>query len=117
MDFGDPSVAKLLKKFVCVVDGGRESDINIKWYRDYGITYDSHTFTLSPVAIGNIALFGAATSLYGVSKFAPLFYPKEYKVNLSKSAKVLQIEMITTVNGFKGALQSMTVLAKGGKIR
>ncbi len=171
MDFGDPSVAKLLKKFVCVVDGGRESDINIKWYRDYGITYDSHTFTLSPVATGNIALFGAATSLFGcnssydyggvgwcsnstggvlsvenetaclaasetwtevtntsgvdqptncslsAAKFAPLFYPKEYKVNLSKSAKVLQIEMITTVNGFKGALQSMTVLAKGGKIR
>lgn len=117
MNLGDPSIAKLLKKFECVIDGGRESDINIRWYRDYSTKYDDHTFTLSPVAEGAIALFGSSTSLFGNSKFAPLFFPKEYKVNLSKSAKVLQIEMVTTVKGFKGALQSMTVIAKGGKIR
>lgn len=117
MDFGDPSIAKILKKFVCVIDGGRESDITVKWYHDYGITYDSHTFTLTPVASGAIALFGVATSLFGVSKFAPLFYPKEYRLNMSKSAKVVQVEMTTTVKGFKGALQSMSILAKGGKIR
>ena len=117
MDFGDPSIAKILKKLRYVLDGGRESDISIKWLRDYAHTYDEYTKTIVPDAVGEIYLFGSPTSLYGSAKFGLLFTPKEYHVNLSKSAKVVQIDMTTTVKGYKGSLQSMTVLAKGGKIR
>ena len=117
MDFGDPSIAKILKKLRFVLDGGRESDISIKWLRDYASTYDEHTKTIVPEAVGDIYLFGASNSLFGQAKYGLLFTPKEYHVNLSKSAKTLQIDMTTTVKGYKGSLQSMTVLAKGGKIR
>lgn len=117
MDFGEPSMSKIMKKAALTVDGGRESDITISWYRDYSTKSDSYTFTLNPVAEGPIALYGGSASLYGTSKFSPLFFPKEYRMNLSKSAKVLQIAITTTVKGFKGSLQSLSVLAKGGKIR
>lgn len=115
MDFGNPYTAKLLKKFSCVIDGGREQDVTISWYRDYSTQGDSTTFSLTPVSTGAIALFG--TGLYGTSKYSPLFFPKEYRINLSKAAKVVQIEMINLIKGFKGSLQGMTVLAKEGKIR
>lgn len=118
MDFGNPYTAKLLKKFSVVIDGGREQDVTVKWFRDYnGTIGDSATFSLSPIAGGITALYGASTSLYGAVKYAPLFFPKEYKLNLSKAAKVVQIEMTNLIKGFKGSLQSMTVLAKEGKIR
>ena len=118
MDFGNPYTAKLLKKFSVVIDGGREQDVTVKWFRDYnGTIGDSSTFSLTPVSSGVTALFGDSTSLYGNVKYAPLFFPKEYRLNLSKAAKVVQIEMINLIKGFKGSLQSMTVLAKEGKIR
>jgi hypothetical protein len=118
MDFGVPHSAKLLKQFSCVIDGGREQDVTVKWFRDYNITQgNSATFNLTPVSSGTTAVYGASTSLFGTSKYSPLFFPREYKVNMSKSAKTVQIEMINLINGFKGSLQSMTVLAKEGKIR
>ena len=51
------------------------------------------------------------------SKYAGTFQPKEYKLNLTKSAKVLRMEMRGTVKGFKASLQNMTIWAKQGKIR
>ena len=117
MDFGNPYTAKLLKKFSCVIDGGREQDVTISWYRDYSTQGDSSTFSLTPISTGSIALFGSGTSLYGTAKYSPLFFPKEYRINLSKAAKVVQIEMTNLIKGFKGSLQGMTVLAKEGKIR
>ena len=118
MDFGVPYSSKLLKQFSCVIDGGREQDVTVKWFRDYNITQgNSATFNLTPVSSGTTAVYGASTSLFGTSKYSPLFFPREYKVNMSKSAKTVQIEMINLINGFKGSLQSMTVLAKEGKIR
>lgn len=118
MDFGKPYASKFLKQFACVIDGGREQDVTVKWFRDYNTTQGSSaTFRLVPVSTGSASLYGSSASLFGTAKYAPLFFPKEYRVNMSKSAKVVQIEMINVVNGFKGSLQSMTVLAKEGKIR
>lgn len=117
MDFGRPSSAKLLKKFSSVHDGGRAQDVTVKWYRDYSTQGDSGTFSLAPISSGTATIYGASSSLFGASKFSPIYYPKEYNLNLSKSAKVVQIEMINLIKGFKGSLQSMTVLAKEGKIR
>ena len=118
MDFGVPHSAKLLKQFSCVIDGGREQDVTVKWFRDYNITQGSSAnFNLTPISSGATAVYGSSSSLFGTSKYSPLFFPREYRVNMSKSAKVVQIEMINLINGYKGSLQSMTVLAKEGKIR
>ena len=117
LDFGDPSRAKLLKRFLAVISGGKNMSVTMNWYRDYKVTADSGSFTLSPTASGTSYLWGGSTSLYGAAKYAPAFQPAEYKLSLSKSAKVLRMEMKGTVNGFKASLQQMIIWAKQGKIR
>jgi hypothetical protein len=117
LDFGDPSRAKLLKRFLAIISGGKNMDVTMNWYRDYKVTADSGSFTLSPTASGTSYLWGGSTSLYGAAKYAPAFQPAEYKLSLSKSAKVLRMEMKGTVNGFKASLQQMIIWAKQGKIR
>ena len=117
MDFDRPYSAKILKKFISVIDGGRDQDVTINWFRDYSTISDTASFNLSPASSGTDALFGSPSSLFGSVKYAPIFFPKEYSLNMSKSAKSLQIEMINLIKGYKGSLQSMTILAKEGKIR
>jgi len=51
------------------------------------------------------------------AKYAPSYSPEEYKISLSKAAKVVRFEVIQTVKGFKASLQNITILAKQGKIR
>ena len=117
LDFGQPAVSKLLKRFLAVISGGKNMSVTMNWYRDYSVTADSSSFTLSPTASGSSYLWGSSTSLYGAAKYAPSFQPAEYKLSLSKSAKVLRMEMKGTVNGFKASLQNMIIWAKQGKIR
>ena len=52
-----------------------------------------------------------------IAKYAPSFSPAEYKVSMSKAGKVIRLELIQTVKGFKASLQNITIWAKQGKIR
>ena len=117
LDFGDPSSSKLLKRFLAVISGGKNMDVTMNWYRDYGVEADSASFTLSPTTSGTAYYWGKTGSLYGAAKYSPSFQPSEYKLSLSKAAKVLRLEMKGTMNGFKASLQNMTIWAKRGKIR
>jgi len=51
------------------------------------------------------------------SKYAPVYGLKEYQLNLTGSAKFLQIEMSAETKGFVASLQTLTLLYKQGKIR
>jgi len=115
MDFQNPAVAKILKRFFIVVVGGRNMDISFTYYRDYSSIGDTVNFSLSQSP--NVAIWGNPGSLYGSAIYATGYRPIEYKLPLSKSAKEVQFDMKGTVNGFKASLQNMTVLAKAGKIR
>ena len=117
LDFEQPAVTKLLKRFLAVFSGGKDSSVTLNWYRDYSINPDSVNFTLDPTPGGTNFLYGGSTSLYGAAKYLPSYHPTEYKVSLSKAAKVLRLEIIQTVKGFKASLQNMIVWAKQGKIR
>jgi len=117
LDFEQPAITKLLKRFLAVFSGGKDSNITLNWYRDYSVNPDSSNFTLDPTPGSTSSLWGGSTSLYGAAKYAPSYHPTEYKVSLSKSAKVLRLEIIQTVKGFKASLQNMIVWAKQGKIR
>jgi len=169
LDFGDPSSSKLLKRFLAVISGGKNMDVTMNWYRDYGVEATGANFTLTPTASGTTYLWNDSTALFGCNtsydysssgvcsdgaydgtnalmgytsssacttagytwtdhasldncssspaKYSPNFQPNEYKIPLSKAAKVLRLEMKGTMNGFKAALQNMTIWAKRGKIR
>jgi hypothetical protein len=115
LDFGTPSVAKLLKRMLLTITGGFGMTATLNWYRDYSNVADSSSFDLSSGA--TVARWGTSTAIWGTSRFSASEQPTEYKVPLSKSAKVLRLGMTGTVNGFKPALQNMIVWAKQGKIR
>ena len=115
LDFGDPSKAKLLKRFLAVITGGFGMNMTMNWYRDYGNLPDSANLTLT----GSTTTYrwGAATAKWGIARFSASEQPTEYKFPLSKSAKVIRMEMKGTVNGYKASLQNMIIWAKNGKIR
>jgi len=115
LDFGDPSRAKLLKRFLAVISGGQDMAITMNWYRDYNTVADTANFTVEKFGTGRT--WGAATSIWGTATYGGSAKPKEYKLSLSKSAKVLRMEMRGTVKGYKASLQNMIIWAKQGKIR
>jgi len=121
LDFEQPGISKFLKRFLGTWSGGKNMDVTLNWYRDYSVTPDSSNFTLDPTAGGTEFKYEApsasGTTLYGSAKYAPAFHPKEYKVSLSRAAKVLRLEVIQTVKGFKASLLNMSIWAKQGKIR
>jgi len=121
LDFDQPGISKFLKRFLGVWSGGKNMDVTLSWYRDYSAIPTSVNFSLDPVSTGTEWLYeipsASGTSLYGVAKYSPAFHPAEYKVSMSKAAKVVRLEVAQTVSGFKAALQNMTIWAKQGKIR
>ena len=122
LDFEQPGISKFLKRFLGIWSGGKNSNVTLNWYRDYKVAPTSANFNLDPTTGGVNSLWGNSTSLYSTpqqakSKYAPAFQPAEYKVSMSKAAKVVRLEIIQTVAGFKAALQNITIWAKQGKIR
>jgi hypothetical protein len=121
LDFEQPGISKFLKRFLGVWSGGKNMDVTLSWYRDYSAIPTAVNFTLDPVSTGTEWLYetpsASGTSLYGAAKYSPAFHPAEYKVSMSKAAKVVRLEISQTVKGFKAALQNMTIWAKQGKIR
>ena len=117
LDLGDSVAASLLKKMKMIIEGGAGTTMNIRWYKDYGLTSSTTPVLLNPVATGTPALWGASGSLYMTSKYTPIYSLKEYNVPLSGSAKHLKIEMNIESNGSAFSLQDLTLLHKQGKIR
>jgi len=122
LDFEQPGISKFLKRFLGIWSGGKNSNVTLNWYRDYKVAPTSANFNLDPTTGGVNSLWGNSTTLYSTpqqakSKYAPAFQPSEYKVSMSKAAKVVRLEIIQTVAGFKSALQNITIWAKQGKIR
>ena len=115
LDFEQPGISKFLKRFLGIWSGGKNMNVTLNWYRDYNSAASSANFTLDPTTTGVTSLWGAGK--YATAKYAPSFQPSEYKVSLSKAAKVVRFGVIQTVNGFKASLQNITILAKQGKIR
>jgi len=115
LDFGNPSVAKILKRFFIVIEGGRGMDVAFSYFRDYNRRGDTLNFSL--VDSADATIWGDPSSLYGVSRYSVGLEPDEYKLPLTKSAKEIMFNMKGTVRGKKASLQNVTVTAKAGKIR
>jgi len=112
------SVASLLKKMILVLEGGSGATLGLQWYKDFSINpTNSTTITLAPPTTGTIALWGASTSLYGASKFTPVYGLTEYRTSLTGSAKTLKLNMSIISNGYDASIQDLSILHLQGKIR
>jgi len=133
LDLGDSALAALLKKLKAIISGGSGTVVGLKWYKDFNvIPSKTLQFQLNPSTTGTTSLWGASSSLYGAttvshthvaathpasSTYAPVYGLKEYQLNLTGSAKFLQIEMSAETKGHVASLQTLTLLYKQGKIR
>jgi len=115
LDFEQPGITKFLKRFLAIWSGGKNMNVTLNWFRDYNVAPTSANFTLDPTTGGVNALWGQGK--YGNAKYAPAFQPTEYKVSMSRAAKVVRLQIIQTVSGFKASLQNISIWAKQGKIR
>jgi len=115
---GESFTASILKKLMFVMEGGSGATLGIKWYKDYSITPSATTqIFLAPTTTGTTALWGAATSLFGASKFTPLFGLQEYMTSLTGSAKNLKLNLNFVSNGYDTSLQELSIISLQGKLR
>ena len=115
---GETVTASILKKIILVLEGGSGAVLGLRWYKDYSINSSSTTqISLSPATSGTAALYGNATSLYGTSKYTPIYGLREYQSALTGSAKNLKLNMSIVSNGFDTSIQDLSLISLQGKIR
>lgn len=123
LNFGNPSIAKLLKRAFLSIHGGRDGTAELRWFRDYNTNIEGTTGTFSTTPLSG----SSSTSYnYGSGTYSNATYPTavsgtagmaEYRKSLSKSGKVLQFELAQKIKGYKASLQNLNIVAKIGKIR
>ena len=115
---GESMSASILKKIVLVLEGGSGATLGLKWYKDFSLNHSPVTLiSLNPTSSGVTALWGATTSLFGASKFTPIFGLQEYRAQLTGSAKLLKLNINIISNGFSASIQDLSIISLQGKIR
>jgi hypothetical protein len=66
---------------------------------------------------GIVYVWGNSATLFGKAIYASTDGPKEYKISLARTGKVIQLKMVTEVTGSSSSLVNTTLLTKQGKIR
>jgi len=116
LDLGKPVVAKIVKTGLMSISGGEDATSTIFISKDYEEdSIYSKTFTLTSDA--TTYLWGDQTSLYGIAKYAPAASPRQYRVPLARTGRVIRIKMTTEVKGKASTLITAVLLSKLGKIR
>ena len=115
---GESVTASILKKIILVLEGGSGAVLGLRWFKDYSLNSSSTTqITLRPTTSGSTALYGNAASLYGASKYTPIYGLREYQSALTGSAKNLKLNMSIVSNGFDTQIQDLSLISLQGKIR
>ena len=118
INLGNSAIASILKKMKAIIDGGSGTVVGVQWFKDFSPSSSpTSSFTLNPTTSGTVAQYGASTSLYGTSKYTPLYGLREYSLNLTGSAKFLQLKLSAETKGHVASLQTLLLLYKQGKIR
>jgi len=115
---GQSVTSALLKRMILILEGGSGATLGLRWYKDYSINSSAQTnIDLQPATSGTTALWGASTSLYGASKFTPIYGLQEYTTPLTGSAKHLKLNISILSNGYNTSIQDLAIISKQGKIR
>jgi hypothetical protein len=115
---GQSVTSALLKRMILILEGGSGATLGLRWYKDYSMNSSATTnISLQPATTGSTALWGASTSLYGSSKFTPIYGLQEYTTPLTGSAKHLKLNISILSNGYNTSIQDLAIISKQGKIR
>ena len=126
LDLNSPTFAKIIKSGLFAITGGRGSNATVSVYKDFelGSPY-SKTFALVSGTVISLyteggdgsALVAGTRSLYDDATYGASAGPKDYKVSLGRTGKVIKLKMDTEVKGHYSSLTAATLLTKQGKIR
>jgi hypothetical protein len=117
IDFGNPSILKMMKQISATVLGGQNQDFVIKCGFDYDLNSNSYSFEIP--ASGNVAEFGIAE--YGANAATLAEYTSgividKIKSSVGGSGNVVQIGFEADVNGSELSVQKIDVFVKTGRM-
>lgn len=110
LDFGSPSVIKMLKKIGVVVVGSASTTFDIKWAFDYATNYQSAQLTTPG---GAVSEYGIAE--YGIAEYSLSIFLANLKKQLSGNGNVVQIGVDAEVNGYPVSIQKLDIYAVTGR--
>ena len=110
LDFGNPSVSKILKKIIVTIVGASNTTFNTKWAFDYESSYQSiQDVTLTSV----ISEYGI--SEYNVGEYSSSILIDQVKNALSGSGNVVQIGVEALIDGASFSIQKVDLFAVLGR--
>lgn len=110
LDFGSPSVIKMLKKIGVVVVGSASTTFDIKWAFDYATNYQSTQLTTPG---GAVSEYGIAE--YNIAEYSLSIFLDNLKKQLSGNGNVVQIGVDAEVNGYPVSIQKLDIYAVTGR--
>ena len=110
LDFGSPSVIKMLKKIGVVTVGAASTTFDIKWAFDYATDYKSVQIT---TGAGDVSEYGIAE--YGIAEYSSSIFLDNLKKQLSGNGNVVQIGVDAEVNGYPVSIQKLDIYAVTGR--
>ena len=110
LDFGSPSVIKMLKKIGIVTVGAAATTFDIKWAFDYSNDYKSTQIT---TVSGDVSEYGIAE--YGIAEYSASIFLENLKRQLSGNGNVVQIGVDAEVNGYPVSIQKLDIYAVTGR--
>jgi hypothetical protein len=110
LDFGSPSVIKMLKKIGIVTVGASATTFDIKWAFDYATNYKAVQLTTPSAAVSE---YGIAE--YNIAEYSLSVVLENLKKQLSGNGNVVQIGVDAEVNGFPVSIQKLDIYAVTGR--
>lgn len=110
LDFGSPSVIKMLKKIGIVTVGASATTFDIKWAFDYATNYKSVQLTTPSAAVSE---YGIAE--YNIAEYSLSVVLENLKKQLSGNGNVVQIGVDAEVNGYPVSIQKLDIYAVTGR--
>lgn len=110
LDFGSPSVTKMLKKIVVTVFGASNTALEIRWAFDYLSGYKSAQIILPTT---NIAEYGIAE--YNIGEYSISVPYEQIKKQLSGNGNIVQIGIEAVVSGSAISIQKLDIYAVTGR--
>lgn len=110
IDFGNPSITKILKKIVITVVGASNTSLDIRWAFDYNTNYQSTQVTTDNAPVSE---YGIAE--YNVSEYAASIFIDQLSRQLSGSGNVVQLGIDAAVNGYPLSLQKIDIYSVVGR--
>lgn len=110
VDFGSPSITKVLKKIGITVVGSSNTVLDLRWAFDYKTDYKTTQFN---TATASVSEYGIAE--YSIGTYASSVVIDQVKKQLSGSGNVVQIGIDAAINGTPLSVQKIDIYAIPGR--